>query len=442
MEVLIIFGFLTDLKTMSVSLDEILKLATQKGASDVHLKAGLIPVIRKHGDLRPLSSSLATLSGEEIEVMAHGLMDEKQKAQFEAQKDLDLSYGIPGLGRYRINVLKQRGTVRMVIRNIPDRILNFEELNLPSTIGKIAETERGLILVTGATGSGKSSTLAAMVDHINRTQSKHILMIEDPTEYLIKDRKSIITQRELGSDTISFALSLRAALRQDPDVILIGEMRDRETIEIALLAAETGHLVISTLHTTDAQETINRVLSSFEPHQQYQVRLQLAAVLKSVVSQRLCQRKNGQGYVPALEVLMNNKRVADCIADPERTHELRSIMEESKSVWGMTTFDQSLLEMVHEEKISYEEALKTSTNPENFAIRYSGVSQQGEGQAWSNSTKQKARLEEQWQNLSVMEMETAIRKMKNPEEEISESKKKKMEDRHSSLFSLKKLRGK
>jgi twitching motility protein PilT len=423
---------------MSVTLDDILKLATQKGASDVHLKAGIIPVIRKHGTLKPLSASYTPLTGEELEAMAYGLMDDKQKQHFEKYKDIDLSYGLPGLGRYRVNVLMQRGTVRMVIRNIPDKIQNFEELNLPIVISKIAENERGLILVTGATGCGKSSTLAAMVDYINRNQSKHILMIEDPTEYLIKDRKSIITQRELGGDTISFASSLRAALRQDPDVILIGEMRDRETMEIALLAAETGHLVLSTLHTTDAQETINRVLASFEPHQQYQIRLQLASVLRAVVSQRLVQRKNGQGYLPALEILINNKRVADCIADPERTNELRTVMEESRAVWDMTSFDQSLMEMVHAEKISYEEALKASTNPENFAIRYSGVSQ-SDARTWSVGTTQKAKLEEQWQNLSVMEMESGVRRLRKSEAPpLDEVQKKKS----SGIFGIKKFRSK
>lgn len=425
-----------------MNLDDILKLATQKGASDVHLKAGIIPVIRKHGELRPLSASAAALTGEEIEAMANSLMDEKQRDHFEKNKDIDLSYGLPGYGRYRINVLKQRGTVRMVIRNIPDRIMNIEELNLPPVVTRLASTSRGLILVTGATGSGKTSTLAAIIDHINRNSSKHILMIEDPTEFLIKDRKSIITQRELGTDTISFASSLRAALRQDPDVILIGEMRDRETIEIALLAAETGHLVLSTLHTLDAQETINRVLSSFEPHQQLQIRLQMASVLRAVVSQRLCQRSDGQGYVPALEVLINNSRVAECIADPDRTVELRTIMEESRDVWDMTTFDQSLMDLINQQKITYEEALKNSTQPENFAIRYSGVSH-GEGEAWAAGTKQKERLDEQWQALSVMEMETAVRHLKLTDKEREKrAAQKDKKDGPPSLFSLKKLRRK
>lgn len=410
-------------------LDEILRLATQKGASDVHLKAGIIPVIRKHGNLRPLSSSLKPLSGSAIESMAFSIMDEDQKHHFAKLKDIDLSYGLSGVGRFRMNVLKQRGTVRMVIRYIPDKILSLEELNLPASLHKIASEERGLVLVTGATGSGKTSTLAAMIDSINRTQSKHILMIEDPTEFLIKDRKSIITQRELGTDTNSFSHSLRAALRQDPDVILVGEMRDRETIEVALLAAETGHLVLSTLHTLDAHETINRILAGFDSNQQMQIRLQLASVLKAVVSQRLCIKKEADGFVPALEILINNPRVAECIADPKRTPELRTIMEESKNSWGMLTFDQHLMELVNSGKITYEEALKTSTSPENFAIRYSGVSHM-DGQKWStDSTEYKKRVQESWQKLEAVDVETRlsdinVRKQEGSNEEPPTLKKK------------------
>lgn len=425
----------------NMQLDELLRLATNKGASDLHLKAGIIPVIRKHGNLRPLSANHGPLSGEEIESMALSLMDEKQRHFFEERKDIDLSYGLSGVGRFRINVFVQRSTVRMVIRNIPDKVKNLQELNLPPVIEKLADTERGLILVTGATGSGKSSTLAAMIDHINRNKSKHILMIEDPTEFLIRDRKSIITQRELGTDTIGFASSLRAALRQDPDVILIGEMRDRETIEIALLAAETGHLVLSTLHTLDAQETINRILAAFEPHHQMQIRLQLATVLRAVVGQRLCRRQDGQGYMPAMEVLVNNVRVSECIADPQRTIELRTIMEESRTSWEMSTFDQSLMDLVHNEVISYEEALKNSTSPENFAIRYSGVSH-GEEQAWSNNANLRSRLEEQWQGLSEMEVETHVKTRSMRVSSGGRKDKKQDPDKPPSLFGLKKFRRK
>jgi twitching motility protein PilT len=397
---------------LAVTLDEILRLATQKGASDVHLKAGIIPVIRRHGELKPLSSALPALTSKELEEMAHGLMDERQRAVFEQQKDLDISYGLNGVGRFRINLLFQRSTVRIVIRNIPDRVMPLEELNMPAIVHKIAERERGLVLVTGATGSGKTSTLAGMIDHINKTQSKHILMIEDPTEFLIRDRKSIITQRELGADTISFAASLRAALRQDPDVILIGEMRDRETVEIALLAAETGHLVFSTLHTLDAQETINRILGTFEPHQQTQVRMQLASVLTAIVSQRLCVRKDGKGYIPALEIMINNARIAEIIAEGKRTTEIRKVMEESQSVWNMTTFDQSLMRLIEKDLISYDEALKACTSPENFAVRYSGVSQM-DGKKWtSEGTSIGRRVEQAWQDLKEMDVEETAHGLK------------------------------
>ncbi len=389
-------------------LDDILRLATQRGASDVHLKAGIIPVVRKHGNLRALSSSYAPFTQGDLEDIALALMNEQQREQFEKTMDIDLSYGLPGIGRFRINLFKQRGTFRIVIRNIPDKVLSISELNLPPVVEKLADTERGLILVTGTTGSGKSSTLAGIINHINQNKSKHILMIEDPTEFLIRDKKSIITQRELGTDTISFANSLRAALRQDPDIILIGEMRDKETIEIALQAAETGHLVLSTLHTLDAQETINRILAAFEPHHQAQIRLQMATVLRAVLSQRLCRLKEGKGYIPALEVLINNARVAECIAEPSRTAELRTIMEEGRSAWSMSTFDQSLMDLVHADMITYEEALKNSTSPENFAIRYSGVSH-GEGEDWDKNATLRARLEEQWQGLTEMEVETSVK---------------------------------
>ncbi len=417
---------------MSITLDDILRLATQKGASDVHLKAGIIPVIRKHGNLRPLSSSLPALSGQEIEAMAFQLMDDQQKRIFLEKKDIDLSYGLSGVGRFRINALFQRGSVRLVIRNIPDQVLNFEQLNLPEIMLKIAQRDRGLVLVTGATGSGKSSTLAAIVDHINRNYSKHILMIEDPTEFLIKDRKSIITQRELGNDTLSFAQSLRSALRQDPDVILIGEMRDRETIEIALLAAETGHLVLSTLHTLDAQETINRVLAAFEPHQQLQVRMQLASTLSAIVCQRLCARKDGKGYVPAVEVMINNARISELIARPEGLSEIRAAMEESQTVWGMCTFDQCLMELIAKDMISYEEALKASSQPENFAVRYNGVSHL-DGKKWGDPNYFGRKAEQAWQDLSVMDVESTSGGRRLPNDKSIKLKQKKNDEKKPSF---------
>lgn len=385
-------------------LEDLLKLAMQKGASDVHLKAGIMPVIRKHGALRPLAANLPPMTGEQIDEMAKELMDERQLRHFEEFHEADLAYGVSGLGRFRINAFRQRGTTRLVIRNIPHQVPSFTDLNLPEAVAKIAQYERGLILVTGVTGSGKSSTLAAMIDDINRKKNKHILTIEDPIEFLIRDRKSIITQRELGVDSTSYARALRAALRQDPDVILIGEMRDRETIEIALLAAETGHLVLSTLHTLDATETINRILANFEPHQQHQIRLQIGSVLRSVISQRLCRRSDRSGFVPAVEVLVNNPRIRELIENPNKTKEIHQAIEESQVAWGMQSFDQSLMDLLTSGKIDFDEALRQSTAPEDFKIRYSGIVSM-DGKKWGESTEYRQRVNDAWQGLTEVEIE-------------------------------------
>lgn len=369
------------------SLRKILEIALQKEASDVHIKAGLIPVIRRHGDLRPLSKDAAPLSHEMVDKMALDIMDEEQRQTFLKMKEVDCGFGITGLGRFRCNVFRQRGSTRMVIRTINAEIPSLAELGLPEQIRKIAHFERGLVLVTGITGSGKSSTLAALINEINNTEHKHILTIEDPIEYLIRDRKSIVSQREVGQDTTSFTRALRAGLRQDPDVILIGEMRDRDTIEIALTAAETGHLVFSTLHTVDAQETISRILSAFEHHQHDQVRRQLAGVIKAVVSQRLCLRKDKSGYVPAVEILFANQRVRECIEDPHRNADLRSVMEESRETFGMQTFDQCLGDLVLNGTIDFQEAMRMSTTPEDFQLRFSGVAAGGSS-GWGGRPEQ------------------------------------------------------
>lgn len=390
--------------SQTMSFEDILRLAMQKGASDVHLKAGIMPVIRRHGSLRPLAANLSPLNGKEIEQMAYSLMDDHQRRHFDEFKELDLGYGISGLGRFRVNIFKQRGTIRIVVRNIPHTIPTFEELNLPSIIKKISGYERGLILVTGITGSGKSSTLAAMIDDINRNKNKHILTIEDPIEFLVRDRKSIITQRELGVDSTSFSRALRAALRQDPDVILIGEMRDRETIEIALLAAETGHLVLSTLHTMDAPEAINRIIAAFEPHQQNQIRIQLASVLKAVISQRLAKRKDGSGFVPAVEVMINTPRIRELIEVPQKTTEIHQSIEEGQVAWGMQSFDQSLMELLSKGLIDIREALTLSSNPEDLKIRLSGVTAL-DGKKWAESPQSRKKLKDAWQNVSEVEIE-------------------------------------
>ena len=387
-----------------MNLVEILKIAMTKHASDVHLKAGLVPVIRKHGKLRPLQQGMPQLTSAQIEEMAYGILDDEQKDLFQKTKDVDVGYGVSGLGRFRVNIFRQRGSVRMVVRNIPFNVPTLEELNLPAVLKNIANAERGLVLVTGVTGSGKSSTLAAMIDHINNTQNAHILTIEDPIEFLIRDKKSIISQRELGLDTTTFSAALRAALRQDPDVILIGEMRDKETIEIALTAAETGHLVLSTLHTVDAQESINRILSVFEPHQQGQLRRQLASVLKSVVSQRLARRKDKTGFVPAVEVLICNQRVKEMIEDPEKTGNLHIAIEESKDTVQMQSFDQSLMELLSRDLIEYDEAIALATNPEDFQLRAAGIAS-GEPH-WHENTNLREKARGKWNDVGSLEIDS------------------------------------
>lgn len=389
---------------MSLSLKEILEMAMSKEASDVHLKAGLVPVIRKHGKLRPLSQGLTQLSAADVERMAFEVMDEEQKAHFLKLKEVDCGYGVSGLGRFRVNIFRQRGSVRMVIRTISSLVPTVESLHLPPTVKKIADFERGLVLVTGITGSGKSSTLAAIINEINNNKNKHILTIEDPIEFLIRDKKSIVSQREIGQDTSTFSHALRAGLRQDPDVILIGEMRDRDTMEIALTAAETGHLVLSTLHTYDAQESISRILSVFDHYQHDQVRRQLAGVLKAVVSQRLCRRKDKSGFVPAVEILLVNQRARESIEEAERTQSLRQIMEESRDSFGMQTFDQSLFDLVAQGHIDFQEALRMSTNADDFQLRFSGVAAghdqwnaAGGGSLPGQSSAPETRRREEWQ---------------------------------------------
>src|SRR5581483_1560539 len=356
-----------------MELNEILQVALRGGASDIHLKAGLPPMFRVDGSLVPLKDA-RRLPPEEISRMAFGIMNDYQKEKFKAQNELDLAYGVPGLGRFRVNVFQQRGTIGVVLRVIPFKISTIEQLVLPKILEKVATEQRGLILVTGTTGSGKSTTLAAMVDHINTNETCHIMTIEDPIEFLIRDKRSIVNQREVGVDTLSFAQALKSALRQDPDVILVGEMRDLETIETGLTAAETGHLVLSTLHTLDATETIARIVSAFPPHQQKQVRLQLGSVLRAVISQRLVPRADGKGRVAAVEVLVANSRVREMIEDKDRTKEITQAISQSYTTYGMQTFDQSLMMLFKQNIIAYEEALRQCSNPDDFALRVSGIS--------------------------------------------------------------------
>jgi twitching motility protein PilT len=355
-----------------MELNDILKVALKGGASDIHLKTGLPPMFRVDGALVPLKNG-ERLSPEWLEKIAMTIMNPLQRERYESARECDLAYGIPGLGRFRVNCFQQRGTVGIVFRVIPFSVKTLDQLYLPKIVEKISMEHRGLVLVTGTTGSGKSTTLAAMIEHININRTAHVVTIEDPIEFLMRDKRSIVNQREVGADTQSFSTALRAALRQDPDVILVGEMRDFETIETAITAAETGHLVVSTLHTMDAAETINRIISVFPPYQQRQVRMQLASILKAVLSQRLIPRADGKGRVPALEVLVSTARVRECIADKERAKELPDAISKGHVTYGMQTFDQSLMGLVRQNLITYDDAMKNATNADDFALRFKGI---------------------------------------------------------------------
>lgn len=354
-------------------INELLKLAVAKGASDLHIKVGSPPVLRLTGRLAPYDS-IDKVSVEDTIKFAKVVMSPQQVEAFRKKKDLDFSYSVPGLGRFRCNAFFQRGAVGFVFRLIPFNIPTFEDLTLPGVVSKIALEERGLILVTGITGSGKSTTLASMLDYINANKQCNIITIEDPIEYLHRDKRCIVNQREVGSDTESFKNALRAALRQDPDVILVGEMRDTETIEIAMSAAETGHLVLSTLHTTDAAETVNRIISAFPPHQHSQIRAQLAAIIKGIISMRLMPRADGKGRIPAVEILIGSSLIKECIDDPTKTKLIKDYISQGRLHYGMQTFDQSIFEHYKAGTVTYEEALRTSTNPEDFKLRCSGIS--------------------------------------------------------------------
>ena len=357
---------------MPVKIDELLVTATAHFASDLHLKVGSFPVMRIGGELFPVADA-ARLGAEDTLDMAFSMMSNRQKQKLKEVSEVDIAYSVKGLGRFRANIFQQRGTVSIVLRVIPDQSKNTAALGLPPVIDRICEERRGLILVTGATGSGKSTTLAAMIDRINSTRSGHIVTIEDPIEFLHRDKNAFVTQREVDVDTRSFAEALRGALRQDPDVILVGEMRDFETIETALTAAETGHLVLSTLHTLDATETITRVVSSFPSHQQKSVRIQLAGILKAVISMRLVRAAKGSGRVPAIEVMVSTGLIRDYIINEEKTYLIREAIANGASQYAMQTFDQALFRLFQDRKISLEEAIHNATNPDEFKMRVSGI---------------------------------------------------------------------
>jgi twitching motility protein PilT len=349
-----------------LDLDQVLADAVNRGASDVHIKVGSPPHMRLDGELVHVAEEIVHPA--DTERVAFAIMPKVRAEEFISCNEADFAYSLNGVGRFRVNVFRQRGTVGMVLRHILPGIPPMEQLGLPPVVRRLAEEHRGLVLVTGPTGSGKTTTLAAMIDHINETQARHIVTIEDPIEVLHSDKRSIINQREVGDDTHDFLAALKRALRQDPDVILIGEMRDPETVWAALSAAETGHLVFSTLHTMGATETINRVIDFFPPYQQQQVRMSLAGALKGIVSQRLVQRSDRDGRIPAMEVMVATGRVFDKIADSTQTHELEEIIADGE-FYGMQTFDQSLLHLYGVGTVSRRDALATASNPHDLRLK-------------------------------------------------------------------------
>jgi twitching motility protein PilT len=339
----------------------------EAGGSDLHLKAGAPPLVRVNGSLGPLPDEPRLTAQDTDRVLDGILPTDGHRSEFGADNEVDFSYAIAGLARFRVNAFRQRGAVSMVMRAIPTKIKTADELGLPPVVSELAEEARGIILLTGTTGSGKSTTLAAIIDHINRTRAEHIVTIEDPIEFLHEDKQSILNQREVGSDTTSFGRALRRVLRQDPDVILIGEMRDEETVHTALSAAETGHLVLSTLHTIDAPETVNRIVDFFPPHQQQQARAMVAGTLKGIISQRLVPTADGRGRVAVCEVLRMTGRAKDMILDPEQTGRLREVIKEGE-FYGMQTFDQALLHHLQAGRVSMDDAMRVATSPHDFKL--------------------------------------------------------------------------
>ncbi len=347
------------------TVDELLHEMVTRTASDLHIKAGSPPVVRVDGELHLLDEPV--LSPEDTKDAAASIMTDKQIRRFSEHNEIDFAYSAPTIGRFRVNIYRQRGSISVAMRQVATQIPSFEDLHLPEVIKRLALEPRGLLLVTGTTGSGKTTTLAAMIDHINNTMRKHIVTIEDPIEVLHKDRKAIINQREIGLDTESYSSALKYVLRQDPDDILIGEMRDVETVSAALTAAQTGHFVMSTLHTIDATETINRIIDFFPLHQQKQVRIMLAGTLRGIVSQRLLPRADGQGRVPAIEVMVMTARIRDFVLDPDQTAMIAQAIREGE-FYGMTTFDQALLNLYEQGLITLHDAAQVASNPHDFKL--------------------------------------------------------------------------
>ncbi len=349
----------------------VLRQMLEQNASDLHLKVGCAPTLRVNGELRNLAMS--PMRSDDMKTLADQIMPPKRQKEFAEAKEADFALGVPGIGRFRVNAYQQRGTIAYAFRIVPFQAHTISELNLPPVIEEIAMKPRGLVLVTGVTGSGKSTALAAMIQYINQNRNANIITIEDPIEFLHRDNKAHINQREVGTDTASFAQALRRVLRQDPDILLVGEIRDLDTLDTALKAADTGHLVFSTLHTTDATQTINRILSFYPPHQQAEVRFLLASSLEAVISLRLVPRSDKPGRVPAAEILINTAAVRDNIRDMSKSLNIPELIAEGTVQYGMQSFDQSLMNWYKKGVISYESAIYYATRPSEFALRIQGV---------------------------------------------------------------------
>lgn len=355
-----------------MDLRRLLEKMMDTGASDLHLKTGTRPVLRIDGELTPTDDP--PLNAKDLEAISDQVLTGKQKEQYQKERELDFAFGVPGLARFRANFYFQRGTGAMAIRHVPLGVPAIEDLNLPNIVEQLSHRQRGLILVTGTVGSGKSTTLASVIDCINRGQARNVITVEDPIEFLHRDEKSIINQREVGLDTSTYKSALKHILRQDPDVILLGEIRDQETMSIALMAADTGHLVLSTLHTIDAPQTVNRILSFYPPHQHAEIRFLLASTLQAVISQRLIPRAEGKGRVPAVEVMLNTASIQDYLISPEKTLMIKSAIQEGAQQYGMQSFDQSLMGLYTKGLISYDAAMKNASNPSELELRMKGIS--------------------------------------------------------------------
>src|SRR5438046_2998571 len=362
---------------MPIDFETLLVTGVERGASDFHVKAGAPPILRIHGRLMP-QGDFGGITAEDMDGLARKMLAERWYNQLRDGKEMDSGNSDPNFGRFRVNMFLALGAVRAVFRAIPAKKPRFDELGLPPVLEHLAMERRGLVLCTGITGSGKSTTLAAMIDFINRNRNDHIITIEDPIEFSHEDINCVVSQREIGHDSSNFASALRAALREDPDVILVGEMRDPETMAVALHAAETGHLVFSTLHTLNAAETVNRILGTFPPHQEQQIRDQLAAVIQGVVSQRLVPKLAGEGRVPAVEIMIGTALIRDCIREAKRTPEIPAIITQGTTQYGMQTFDQCLLKLYRDSVVSYETAREAATNPDDFDLKVRGIFSTGE----------------------------------------------------------------